>query len=166
MVVLEFTTICALACCGFDTKVPINYVLLTVFTAAISYLVGLACYAVEPLIVLEAASLTAAMTVGLSVYAITTKSDFTMFGPLLFVVGFTFSMFMVLFFAVDSSLNLVFCAFGVVLFSFYLVYDTQIIVGGKHRRFQISEERYILAAVTLYLDIINLFLYLLDLLNR
>ena len=54
---------------------------------------------------------------------------------------------------------------GVLLFSFYLLYDTQIIIGGKHRRYQIEEDSYVLASVALYLDIINMFLYILELLN-
>jgi protein lifeguard len=48
--------------------------------------------------------------------------------------------------------------------SFFLIYDTQIILGGKHK-FKISTEEYIFAAMMLYLDIINLFLYILALLG-
>jgi len=57
-----------------------------------------------------------------------------------------------------------FCAmFGTFLFSFYLVIDTQMIVGGKNKNcHRISEDSYILASVLLYLDIINLFLYILE----
>lgn len=38
------------------------------------------------------------------------------------------------------------------------------IVGGK--RFEISEEDYIFAALTLYLDIVNLFLFILRILRH
>ncbi|KAG2465125.1 PEX1 factor, partial [Polypterus senegalus] len=43
---------------------------------------------------------------------------------------------------------------------FYLVLDTQLMLGGKHK-YSISPEEYIFAALNLYLDIINLFLFLL-----
>ena len=40
-----------------------------------------------------------------------------------------------------------------------------LIVGGNHRSIMFHIDDYVLAAVSLYLDIINLFLMLLDLLN-
>lgn len=55
----------------------------------------------------------------------------------------------------------VFSALGAGLFAFYIVYDTQLIMGqagGKAREDAISPEEYVYAAVTLYLDIINLFM--------
>jgi protein lifeguard len=47
----------------------------------------------------------------------------------------------------------------------YLVYDTQIIVGGEHKSYQFDMDDYVLAALVIYLDIINLFILLLQLLN-
>ena len=43
----------------------------------------------------------------------------------------------------------------------YLVYDTQIMMGGG-KMYSISPEEYIFAALNLYLDIVNLFLYILQ----
>jgi hypothetical protein len=40
----------------------------------------------------------------------------------------------------------------------YLVYDTQLIVGGNHRKHQFSIDDYAMAAICLYIDIIQLFL--------
>ena len=54
-----------------------------------------------------------------------------------------------------------FGAAGALVFSLYLVYDTQLMLGGKHK-YALSPEEYIFAALNLYLDIINLFLYLLS----
>ena len=51
-------------------------------------------------------------------------------------------------------------AAGALVFSLYLVYDTQLMLGGKHK-YALSPEEYIFAALNLYLDIINLFLYIL-----
>ena len=49
----------------------------------------------------------------------------------------------------------------ILFFSFqYLVFDTQLMMGGKHK-YSISPEEYIFAALNLYLDIINLFLFIL-----
>ena len=46
---------------------------------------------------------------------------------------------------------------GAVLFSLYIIYDVSMIMK------KVSPEEYILAAATLYLDIINLFIKLLEL---
>ena len=53
-----------------------------------------------------------------------------------------------------------FGAAGALVFSLYLVYDTQLMLGGKHKH-ALSPEEYIFAALNLYLDIVNLFLYIL-----
>ena len=37
------------------------------------------------------------------------------------------------------------------VFSFYIVYDTQLIVGGKHRKYQFSTDDYVIASVSFYL---------------
>lgn len=47
----------------------------------------------------------------------------------------------------------------------YLVFDTQLLVGGGHR-FSITPEEYIFAALTLYMDIVLLFLYILEIVGR
>jgi hypothetical protein len=44
----------------------------------------------------------------------------------------------------------------------YLVVDTQLMLGGKHQ-YALSPEEYVFAALNLYLDIINLFLFILRL---
>lgn len=47
----------------------------------------------------------------------------------------------------------------------YLVFDTQLMVGGRHK-FSITPEEYIFAALTLYMDVITLFLYILEIVSR
>jgi len=48
-----------------------------------------------------------------------------------------------------------------ILFGIYLIYDTQLILGGKYD--QLDLEDYILGALLLYSDIIGLFIQLLQL---
>ena len=57
-----------------------------------------------------------------------------------------------------------YAAVGALLFMVYIVYDTQLMMGGKHK-YSIDPEEYIFAALNLYLDIINLFLYILTLIG-
>jgi FtsH-binding integral membrane protein len=51
-------------------------------------------------------------------------------------------------------------ALGAIIFSLFIVYDTQLMLGGKHKC-AIDPEEYVFAALNLYLDIINLFMYIL-----
>lgn len=62
----------------------------------------------------------------------------------------------------DQVVNIVYASLGALLFSFYLVFDTQLMIGGNHK-LAISPEEYIFAALNLYLDVVNLFLYILAL---
>lgn len=161
VIVVYISTFCALICCRLDRKVPVNYALLLVFTVACSAMVASIAIRYNPIVVLEAALLTAAVVVGVTVYAFVAKTDFTTCGPLpaifccLIAVGVTVSL------VWPFSWNTVWCLLGATLFSFYLICDTQMILGGKHRKYQFSEDDYIFAALVLYLDIINLFLYIL-----
>ena len=56
--------------------------------------------------------------------------------------------------------RMIYASIGALIFCCYLVFDTQLMLGGKHK-YSISPEEYIMAALNLYLDIINLFLYIL-----
>jgi FtsH-binding integral membrane protein len=57
-----------------------------------------------------------------------------------------------------------YCCIGVILFGFYLIIDTQMILGGK--TVEIAVDEYFLAAMLLYIDIIQIFLYILQLLGN
>lgn len=62
---------------------------------------------------------------------------------------------MLQFFVANTHLEFVLSLAGAVLFSFFLIFDTHMIM---HR---VSPEDYITATIELYLDIINLFLHIL-----
>lgn len=139
--------------------------MLGIFTACEAYIVGFISAHYDPEIVVAAASMTAGITLGVSWYAWTTKSDFTICGPIIFILGITLflmSMFLLIFgfaFGHWRVLHMIFCGIAVILFSFYLIFDTQLIMGGK--RYEIEIDDYILGAIILYTDIIMIFLYLL-----
>merc|ERR1712010_96997 len=135
---------------------PINFVLLALFTAAESVLVGQAAMMYDGEVVMIAMAATALLVIALTLFAFQTKIDFTMCGGILFCVLFVF----VLFGLLMAILPLVYCGIGVLIFSIYLIYDTQMMMGGNHK-YSISPEEYIFAAIAIYLDIINIFLYIL-----
>ncbi|KAL3204191.1 hypothetical protein MRX96_041363 [Rhipicephalus microplus] len=66
----------------------------------------------------------------------------------------------------SRTLQMVYSCCGAAIFCFYIVMDTQLIVGGAQRKCSLSPEDYIAGALMLYLDAINLFLYILQILNQ
>lgn len=165
MMVLYFVSIYALACYPkIARSVPINYILTFVFTGAMSYLVGFICSRSDPNLVATAAILTAVMMLGLTTYACYTKTDFTMCGGFLFVMSFLLiAMIFVGIWVSNKFYHAVVSVISIGLFSLYIIYDTQLIVGNKESKYMLDD--YIMAAINLYLDIINLFLSILRLLG-
>jgi FtsH-binding integral membrane protein len=153
---------------------PTNYFLLGAFTLAESIMVGFICTAYTQESVLIALGITCLVVVGLTAFAFQTKYDFTGFGPYLFVgclvlMGFSFTLFVASMCGLHGpafeTIRVMYSACGALLFSAYIVYDTQLIVGGKHQ-FQFSLDDYAMAAISLYIDIIQLFLHLLRVFGR
>lgn len=143
---------------------PQNLWLLGGFTICEGFLIGVIC--VNSTGVLLAAMVTCAIVISLTVYAMVTEIDFTGYGVYLFVA--LIGLITVQIFAMILQLPWLdtFAAlFGAVLFSFYLIHDTQTIVDGKHSAYAISIDDYIFASLVLYLDIINIFLNILHLLG-
>jgi hypothetical protein len=137
-------------------------IFLGIFTVCESFLLGSAasCYGAEE--VLIAVGFTAVVVLGLTLFAIQTRWDFTMLRGGLLVLLMILILFGILCACIPSKvLSIVYASLGALLFSVYLVVDTQLMLGGKHQ-YSLSPEEYIFAALNLYLDIINLFIMILS----
>ena len=55
---------------------------------------------------------------------------------------------------------------GTSLFTMFLAYHTRLVISGKHSKYQLNDKDYVFGAVLLYSDIINIFIYLLRLLEN
>ena len=105
--------------------VPTNYIIMFAFTICDAYTVAFICAVVnDSLLVVQAAFMTAALVVGLTIYAVTTKTDFTICGGFLFAVGSIFLVFSLFSLFFGSTMRLIYCTLGVILFSIYLIFDT------------------------------------------
>ena len=110
-------------------------------------------------IVMQAMGATAAIFVGLSAYALTTKKDFSFMGGFLMVgilVAFLAGL-AAIFFEIPA-LSLTVSAAFVLLMSGLILYETSNIIHG-------GETNYVLATVTLFVSLFNLFTSLLHLLG-
>lgn len=163
--ILLLTTFLILACVESARRTaPINFILLTLLTIGYSLVAAIYSCQYSTGVVL-AAFLTTGVTCALiTIFARTTSFDMTNCGTTLCILGLAHLLigFVLIFFIPDKA-KLVMAVLGTLLVSLYLVFDIQLIMGG--RKCEISPEEYILAAIMLYTDIINIFIYMLEILN-
>nr|BAN21038.1 nmda receptor glutamate-binding chain [Riptortus pedestris] len=137
-------------------ETPTNYILLSIFTVVQAYSIGVVVSFFEVVVVLQALFLTLAVLGGLTAYTFQTKRDFSSLGTVLFAALCVLLVAGILqLFFHNNTFEIIISVFGAFLFALFIVYDTQNIM---HR---LSPEEYILATIELYLDIVNLFLYIL-----
>ncbi|EDW01202.1 protein lifeguard 1 isoform X2 [Drosophila grimshawi] len=165
--VINIVVLFSMACCETARRTfPINFVCLGFFTVTMSLLLGAAAGTLDSVVVLEAVAITAALVVGLSIFAIQTKYDFTSCRAVLVSVVICLLVLSIsASFVRESFADIALSCLGALLASFLLIYDTQLIIGGNHK-YQFNPEDYIFAALTLYMDIVRIFVYVLRLLAR
>ncbi|XP_031407852.1 protein LIFEGUARD 2-like [Punica granatum] len=158
LIIIPFIILCPLY--YYHQRHPVNYLLLGIFTVTLAFAIGLTCAFTSGKVILEAVILTAAVVVGLTLYtfwAAKRGQDFNFLGPFLFgalIVLMVFALIQILFPLGKISVMIYGCL-AAIIFCGYIVYDTDNLI----KRFTYDE--YIWAAVSLYLDIVNLFLALL-----
>ncbi|WP_456479888.1 Bax inhibitor-1/YccA family protein [Nautilia sp.] len=160
-VILEFILLFGVY--AAKNKTPLNLVLLFAFTFMTGFTLAptLAMFIAKNMgyVIGEAFGLTAVAFAALTIFAMNTKRNFTTIGKILFItliimiVASIANIFLHL-----PMLQLAIASVGAVLFSFFILYDTQNIIRGN-----VSSE--IEAAVALYLDFLNLFISLLQILG-
>jgi FtsH-binding integral membrane protein len=146
-------------------KVPNNYIMLFGFTICESYTISFVCGISNPQTVLMAALMTFSMVVALGLYAVYTKTDFSMQGGAIFVFGCAFLMLSIFgMFTTNKFFHIFLSVLGIILFGFYLIYDIQLIVGNK--TVMLETDDYIIASLMLYTDIVSIFIEILSLLTH
>nr|XP_002130837.1 protein lifeguard 4-like [Ciona intestinalis] len=140
---------------------PINMYLLAAFTLIESYTIGtvVTFYKVE--IVLQAFILTLSVFMCLTSYTMQSKHDFSAWGAGLFsglmvligagIIGMFFH---------SDKFELMCASAGALLFCLFIIFDTHMIMR------RVSPEDYLIASISLYLDVINLFLETLRILSK
>lgn len=168
-IVLLFVTMYSLFCyISLQRKVPVNFILLGVFTVCEAYMVtGMTAF-IRPRIVLEAALLTAGITIALTIFAFTTKIDATKWGGAvfcyLFVPTLVIQLILVVIFGNTSWVMILISSVLAVVYGFYIIIDTQMLLDKK--AYSLTVDDYIFGAMSLYIDIVGLFVQLLAILNE
>ncbi|CAH0039888.1 unnamed protein product [Clonostachys solani] len=140
---------------------PTNLIFLSGFTLLEAYTISVIVSFYNSTVVLNATVITAGIFVFLTLFACQTKYDFTSWMPYLFgaIWGLVMFGFVAMFLPHDSTTQLIYGGLAALIFSAYILVDTQLIMRHHH----VEEE--IAAAISLYLDVINLFLAILRILN-
>ena len=144
-------------------RVPINYILIILWTICEAYMISCVCCVFDQKVVLISAACTLAVTGAITMYAFVTKEDFTFMGGFLsssLILLFIFSLLVFIF----PIMNALVCVFGLLLYSMYLLVDTQMILGKFGNEYSIDD--YIIASLAIYLDVIQIFLYILQIIAR
>lgn len=140
---------------------PTNLLFLSGFTALEAYTVSVIVSFYEAGLVLNALVITLGVFFFLTAFACQTKYDFTSWMPYLFgaLWGLLIFGFVAAFLPYSSTGELLWGGLAALVFSGYILVDTQMVLRKHH----VEEE--IAAAMSLYLDVINLFLAILRILN-
>jgi len=151
--------------CGAKDSYPWNYICLSCFTICISINVGYVCAIFEAVglgdLVLEAFGMTGAIFLGLTAYTLYSGKDFSYLRAFFSVAlgGLVLTGFLGWFFP-GLTESLAFGFIGALTFCGYILYDTSRLLK------KLSYDDYILGTIELYLDIINLFFYILKILAK
>lgn len=145
---------------------PKNIILTLIFTFVMGVSIAPMLAIAEtnaPGSILSAATLTAVAFGGLTLYAVFSRRDFSawggffMIGLLVLIVASLINMF------VASAAAAVWISMvGVLIFAGLLVFDTWRILRSN----MFGQEDYVIAAVQIYLDLLNMFLFILSLLGN
>ncbi|XP_039482528.1 protein lifeguard 1 isoform X3 [Drosophila santomea] len=145
---------------------PVNLICLALYTFTMSLLLGTAASLMDSNVVISAVGITTVLVIALCIYAVQTKYDYTAAGGVILtfvmillvlsVCGFWMPDF------VDSLPITCLCTF---IGCFFLIVDMQSIVGGN-RSEQLDPEEYVFAALTLYVDVVRIFIYILRILEK
>lgn len=158
-----FVTCC---CDSYFTKFPLNYILLIFFTLGTSHLISTSSSFIKGDTVLLAIGITTIDTILMTLVGLMSLweiyiSYLNQFLMVLFIS--VISLGIINIFTMSSYLQLLIAGLESVLFSGFIIYDTKLITDRSYKVYK--KEDFIIASINIYLDIINLFLYILQCLS-
>uniref|UniRef100_A0A3B3CBV6 Protein lifeguard 2 n=1 Tax=Oryzias melastigma TaxID=30732 RepID=A0A3B3CBV6_ORYME len=166
-----FVTYLILSCCSAPRTSYVKSMLTAcVFfallqTLSLAYMTGMLSSFYNTKSVVMCLGITASVCLLVTVFSFQTKIDVTSYQGVLFV--FCMVMFIsglllaiVLPFQYVPWLDSIYAALGAILFTMFLAFDTQLLMGNK--RYTMSPEEYIFATLNIYLDIVYIFSFFLQ----
>ena len=144
-------------------KVPLNYILFFVWTLLESYLLATlaSCYDYE--VVISGIGVAVGLSVGITVYAMLIINNYMFCPGLSAGLGGVVIFFLIFGCIFGKWAYTAYCGCGIFVLSLYIIYDTMLILGEFQLRYSIDD--YIIAAISMYVDIVNIFLSLIGMMG-
>ncbi|XP_028303133.1 fas apoptotic inhibitory molecule 2b [Gouania willdenowi] len=161
-----FATYIALSCCGdLRRQFPYNVILLVLFTISMAFMMGFVSSFYNTKSVMLCLGITALVCLSITTFSFQSKVDVTscqgvLFSLCMVMLLCAITLSIVVPFGYVPWLHGIYAVLGAIVFTLFLAFDTQMLLGNK--RYAISPEEYIFATLSLYLDIIYLFSFLLQ----
>ena len=141
-------------------KVPQNYIVLFLITICETVLLTYLSILYEFIYVLGAISFVATLCIAIFFLSLINQVNIKFLGMVLIILlffGVTYGLLALI--MRNYYINFLYCLIGAIIFALFIVYDTQLI------RDEYDVDDYIFAALTLYFDIIRLFVQILKLIG-
>lgn len=149
--------------CYFNkiTQFPFNYLLLLIFSLSTSYLVSYSVIYYSSETLLLGTAITFADTIFMSLIALMCTFNANSLMEYLLIGLFTlFLSILVNLFINSTFLQILISGFGAGLYSCFIIYDTKQILTKEEIIYK--KDDYVIASINLYLDILNLFYFILN----
>jgi FtsH-binding integral membrane protein len=162
-----FLTMFVCLCCEhLLRKSPSKYIIYSLFVLAVSYSLGITSLYIRGDILYISIIITTGTTTSLILYSFIATTDFTEYYT--YVVAIFMCLIFIgivnIFFN-NTIIQIIISGGGALVFACFIVFDMQMILGQKHIKYKYSIDDFILAAMSLYLDVINMFLYIIQFLT-
>jgi len=146
-------------------RVPRNYILLTTFTLSISYILGSIASITQSEVVLFAGIGTLIIVFGITAYALKTKGDMTRRGIAFSALFTTLLLILVCGLAFSARIAaIIYSAIIGLAFGIHLAYSIQRLTGKYEEEYSLDD--YVVASLEIYIDIIQIFMTILELARR
>ncbi len=162
-----FLTMFVCLCCeDLLRKTPSKYIIYSLFVLAVSYSLGISSLYIKGDLLYISIIITTGTTTSLILYSFIATTDFTEYYTYLVAIFFSLILIgIVNIFFNNTIIQIIISGGGALVFACFIVFDMQMILGQKHIKYKYSIDDFILAAMSLYLDVINMFLYIIQFLT-
>lgn len=158
--------LCMLCRRRLSRQVPINFIILLIATLCQGYMLSLTCATYTPECVFMVFVVATSTFVGMTLYSLCARRDVGVRGSILsgaVAGGVALGVVLTQFSESDIIYLAVCCLFVFIALTFVAV-DTQMML--KERRYGISHEDYVVAALMLFVDFVNIFTHICSVVRR
>lgn len=139
---------------SLSKKTPYNHILLITFTICLSYVIGYICAITSPVLVSMVMFMTFVELLTLTIYSFYSTEDLSLKKGGVYIAIAGFVLMGVYWLLLRHPIIRTSISLGcVIVFAFYVIYDTQLIIENKKE--MIENDEYILGSFRFYVDFLN-----------